>query len=90
MAAVGSGHISFWSAHRVLASLACANAEHARKLADSLKKEPLSTRNLALFLTTIKGPTAVHLKIWSPVPVFFSRHLRVVNKKAGKSTKSRP
>ncbi len=52
--AVGSGHISSWSAPGVLTPWARANAEHARKLADSLKKEPLSTRNLALFFDHYK------------------------------------
>lgn len=52
--AVRDGRISSWSAHRVLAPLARANAEHAGKLADNLKKESLSTRDLALFFEHYK------------------------------------
>lgn len=54
LAAVRDGRISSWSAHRVLAPLARANAEHAAKLADNLKKESLSTRDLVLFFDHYK------------------------------------
>lgn len=54
LAAVRDGRISSWSAHRVLAPLARANSEHAAKLADNLKKESLSTRDLALFFDHYK------------------------------------
>ncbi|MDO9109478.1 MAG: ParB/RepB/Spo0J family partition protein [Desulfatirhabdiaceae bacterium] len=54
LAAVRDGSISSWSAHRVLAPLARANGEHAAKLADNLKKESLSTRDLALFFDHYK------------------------------------
>jgi len=54
LAAVRDGSISSWSAHRVLAPLARANAEHAGKLADNLKKQSLSTRDLALFFDHYK------------------------------------
>jgi len=52
--AVRDGRISSWSAHRVLAPLARANADHAGKLAGNLKKESLSTRDLALFFDHYK------------------------------------
>lgn len=51
---VRNGRISSWGAHRVLAPLARANAEHAAKLAENLKKESLSTRDLALFFDHYK------------------------------------
>jgi ParB-like chromosome segregation protein Spo0J len=54
LAAVRDGSISSWSAHRVLVPLARANGEHAAKLADNLKKESLSTRDLALFFDHYK------------------------------------
>jgi ParB-like chromosome segregation protein Spo0J len=52
--AVRDGRISSWGAHRVLVPLARANAEHAGKLADNLKKETLSTRDLVLFFEHYK------------------------------------
>jgi ParB family transcriptional regulator, chromosome partitioning protein len=52
--AVRNGHISSWSAQRVLAPLARANPEHAAKIVEHLKKESLSTRDLALFFDHYK------------------------------------
>jgi ParB family chromosome partitioning protein len=46
---VRTGTISVWSATRVLAPMARANADHARRLTEALVKEPLSTRQLAEF-----------------------------------------
>lgn len=45
--AVLQGTVSTWAASRVLAPLARANTEDARQLVETLKKEPLSTRELA-------------------------------------------
>lgn len=46
---VRTGAISAWSATRVLAPMARANADHARRLTEGLLKEPLSTRQLVEF-----------------------------------------
>lgn len=49
LCAVQSGHVSTWSASRILAPLARANTEHAKKLTAHLIKEPVPTRELARF-----------------------------------------
>lgn len=49
LAALCAGSLSAWAAGRVLAPLARANQEHARALVASLSREPLSTRELALW-----------------------------------------
>lgn len=54
VSAVHEGHLSSWAAHRVLTPLARANCEHAKLLAEALKKEPIATRNLALFFEHYK------------------------------------
>jgi ParB/RepB/Spo0J family partition protein len=46
---VQRGTISSWAATRVLTPMARANADHAQRLADSLMKHPLSTRQLFIF-----------------------------------------
>jgi len=46
---VRRGAVSIWGATRVLAPMARANAEHARRLTEQLLKQPLSTRELAEF-----------------------------------------
>ena len=46
---VQRGTISSWAATRVLTPMARANADHAKRLADSLMKHPLSTRQLFIF-----------------------------------------
>jgi len=48
--AVLHGHVSVWSATRVLAPLARANASHARRLTEHLVSTPQSSRNLQGFL----------------------------------------
>lgn len=53
--AVISGHISAWVASRVLVPLARANPDHAGRLTESLKSEPLSTRDLTAFYEHYKG-----------------------------------
>ena len=45
--AVLAGKVSSWSASRVLAPLARANKEDARRLTEKLQEDPLSTRELA-------------------------------------------
>ena len=45
--AVMTGKVSTWSASRVLAPLARANEEDARRLTEKLQEDPLSTRELA-------------------------------------------
>lgn len=57
--AVLSGKISTWSASRVLAPLARANAEDARRLTGKLLAEPLSTRQLASFYEHYKKSNRV-------------------------------
>lgn len=49
LCAVKSGHISTWSASRILAPLARANPGHAQQLSTHLIKEPVATRELAHF-----------------------------------------
>ena len=44
---VVSGHLPVWTASRVLSPLARANADHARLLAQGLKADPLSNRELS-------------------------------------------
>jgi ParB/RepB/Spo0J family partition protein len=46
---VQRGTISSWAATRVLTPMARANTDHAQRLAESLMKHPLSTRQLFLF-----------------------------------------
>lgn len=46
---VQRGRISSWAATRVLTPLARANADHAKRLADSLMKQPICTRQLFIF-----------------------------------------
>jgi len=48
--AVRQGHIGSWAASRVLAPLARANIDHALSLLKALTDEPLSSRDLDLFL----------------------------------------
>ncbi|MFW5714435.1 MAG: ParB/RepB/Spo0J family partition protein [Brevefilum sp.] len=54
MGLVRSGVISSWSAQRILMPLARANSDHARQLADALKKENISTRRLTRFFEHYK------------------------------------
>lgn len=54
IALVRSGVISSWSAQRILLPLARANSDHARQLADALKKESISTRRLTRFFEHYK------------------------------------
>jgi len=49
LAIVLEGHISTWSAQRVLVPLARANADHAQRLCAYLKHEPMTTRALKRF-----------------------------------------
>ncbi len=51
---VRAGHISTWSANRILAPLARANSEHAGKLAEHLKNTKMSTRDLSRFFDHYK------------------------------------
>ncbi len=51
---VREGHISTWSANRILAPLARANPEHADKIAAHLKKTKMSTRDLSRFFDHYK------------------------------------
>ena len=46
---VKQGNISSWAAARVLAPMARANADHVKRLTQNLMKQPLSTRQLAVF-----------------------------------------
>jgi ParB/RepB/Spo0J family partition protein len=46
---VQRGNISSWAATRVLTPMARANTEHAGRLAESLIKDPMSTRQLFIF-----------------------------------------
>ncbi len=52
--AVRSGHISTWSANRILVPMARANLKHAHKIADHLKKTKMSTRDLSRFFEHYK------------------------------------
>jgi ParB family chromosome partitioning protein len=52
--ALRSGHISIWSASRVLAPLARANKKHALQLTSYLKTDPISTRQLKMFFNCYK------------------------------------
>lgn len=45
---VKNGHVSLWSAVRVLAPMARANPDHARTLSQNLAKDPIATRDLAV------------------------------------------
>jgi len=51
---VREGHISCWSAQRILTPLARANIDHAVTLADHLKKKCIPTRSLSLFFNHYK------------------------------------
>ncbi len=52
---VRSGHISTWSANRILVPMARANLEHANKIAEHLKKTRMSTRDLSGFFEHYKS-----------------------------------
>lgn len=49
LSSVQRGRISSWAATRVLTPMARANADHAKRLADSLMKHHFSTRQLFIF-----------------------------------------
>ena len=51
---VKSGRVSSWAASRVLAPLARANADHASALNGWIKREQISTRDLAMFFDHYK------------------------------------
>ncbi len=51
---VRQGHISCWSAQRILAPLARANMDHALALGDHVSKENIATRDLVLFFSHYK------------------------------------
>lgn len=51
---VRKGYIATWSAHRILTPLARANAQHAKTLAENLKKKKISTRNLVVLFDHYK------------------------------------
>jgi len=51
---VQQGRICLWSAARVLAPMARANAEHAKILAKKLSEQPVATRDLAILFTHYK------------------------------------
>lgn len=57
---IKKGAISTWSASRVLAPMARATPEHAKRLTQNLVKENISTRNLTLFLKHYKKSNKKH------------------------------
>lgn len=76
LSALCTGSLSAWAAGRVLAPLARANPAHARALLASLCREPLSTRDLALWWSQYpKATRAVRGEMVSH-PGAFTRALR--------------
>lgn len=70
--AVRAGHLSSWSASRVLVPLARANAGHARALVEAIEKDPPTSRQLCLFWQHYqKANRAVRQKMVAEPILFF-------------------
>ena len=70
--AVRAGHLSSWSASRVLVPLARANTGHARALVEVIAKEPLTSRQLCQFWQHYqKANRAVREKMVAEPALFF-------------------
>jgi len=73
---VRKGKISTWSAVRVLVPMARAMPDHAKKLTDSLLKEPLSTRALSEFFRHYQKANRTQRERMVAKPVLFLKALR--------------
>lgn len=73
---VRSGRLSSWSASRVLAPLARANAEHAAALGRWITREHVSTRDLADFFNRYKSASALTRERMTAEPSMFLKALR--------------
>lgn len=73
---VQKGQISTWSATRVLVPMARAMPDHAKKLTETLIKEPLSTRALGEFFHHYQKANRTQREKMVRKPVLFLRALR--------------
>ena len=73
---VHKGRISTWSAARVLVPMARAMPDHAKRLTETLCKEPISTRDLGTFFRHYQRATRSKREKMVSEPVLFLRALR--------------
>jgi ParB/RepB/Spo0J family partition protein len=73
---VQKGQISTWSAARVLVPMARAMPDHAKKLTETLIKEPISTRALGEFFRHYQKANRTQREKMVHKPVLFLRALR--------------
>lgn len=76
LALVQTGRISAWSATRVLVPMARAIPEHAKKLTQTLLKEPLSTRALGEFFRHYQKANRSQREKMVAEPLIFLKALR--------------
>jgi ParB/RepB/Spo0J family partition protein len=76
LSALCAGSLSAWAAARVIAPVARANPEHARALIAALAREPLSTRDLALWWSYYPKATRAVRDEMVAHPTAFVRALR--------------
>lgn len=72
---VQKGHLSTWSATRVLVPMARAIPDHAKRLTETLLKEPLSTRALSEFFHHYKKANRTQRERMVCEPVLFLKAL---------------
>jgi hypothetical protein len=89
IALICDGTISSWSAQRILAPMARANAEHAKCLAAALKKEKIPTRRLALFFEHYKKSNRKIRQNMVTDPHLFLKALEAKTAKADANTLNR-
>lgn len=70
------GCVSTWAATRILAPIARAMPDHAKQLAESMIKEPISTRELALFFSHYQRANRRQREKMVLEPVLFLKALR--------------
>lgn len=76
LAAVREGTLSSWAATRVLAPLARANAEHAERLLQSVRAQPLGTRELKCWFEQYQAASRVTRERLLAHPHLFLKALR--------------
>lgn len=73
---VRNGCVSTWAATRILAPMARAMPDHAKRLAETMIKEPISTRDLALFFSHYQRANRRQREKMVLEPVLFLKALR--------------
>ena len=76
LSAVREGTLSTWTATRVVAPLARANAEHAERLLENLRAAPLSSRELNCWFEHYRGANQVTRERLISYPRLFLQALR--------------